>query len=316
MSRTTDFLGRAALAVFLMAWAAVGPARAGVQDDLLAAAVLDASAPTYAKINTGLTAINPYNPALVWNGTPGAAGAGVLMVAATGTWYDGSVGKGYDLSTAAGGNPVNLWVTAYPDLKGHFRNRGYFPEDVTMRVRQLLGLRTADAIPKAVEIWVDPRNLVRPSADPDITDSQSELDFPTNFNPVLLFNATRMIRSNEGGVTKRRNFKDWYQDRTAGVYTGATPYPWTRLGYTYDWNNTHAAANHVGLSEFFLIGNCSVTVKSSTALADYCLRPSGSQATGCLANPGADLGWEWAAVLGAVGGAAVLRMTRRPGPRA
>jgi hypothetical protein len=300
--------------VWVLAWVLAwsGPALAGKQDDLLAAAVQDAASPTAANIFRNLTPINKYNPSLVWNGTPGDPGVGVLMVAWTGTWYDGSVGKTYDLSTAAGGNPVNLWLTAYPDLKNHFRDRRYYPDSIDMRLRQLLGLRTADANTRVVEMWVDPVNLIRPSADPEISDSEAELDFPTGLSRFLLFNATRMIRSNEGGVTKRRTFVEWYTDRTSTIYTGATPYPWTRLGYTYDWNNTHAAAGHVGLSEFFLVGNCSVRIRSTTATADYCLRPSSGygEGQGCLFNPGAGIGLEELAGLGVVlalaGGMAVL----------
>ena len=43
-------------------------------------------------------------------------------------------------------------------------------------------------------------------------------------------------------------------------------YPWTRLGYTYDWGDS---TTHVGLSEFILEQNATVMVKSVTSTVDY-----------------------------------------------
>jgi len=43
-------------------------------------------------------------------------------------------------------------------------------------------------------------------------------------------------------------------------------YPWTRLGYTYDWGDS---ATHVGLSEFILEQNATAVVESVTSTVDY-----------------------------------------------
>jgi hypothetical protein len=42
--------------------------------------------------------------------------------------------------------------------------------------------------------------------------------------------------------------------------------PWTRLGYTYDWGDSKT---HIGLSEFVIEQNATVTVKSVTPTVQY-----------------------------------------------
>ncbi|NVN90305.1 MAG: hypothetical protein HXX11_06835 [Desulfuromonadales bacterium] len=53
----------------------------------------------------------------------------------------------------------------------------------------------------------------------------------------------------EYGVFK--TYSSWFNNRSRYGYTKvSSPYPWTRLGYTYDWGSS----NHTGLSEFVLHG--------------------------------------------------------------
>jgi len=44
-------------------------------------------------------------------------------------------------------------------------------------------------------------------------------------------------------------------------------YPWTRLGYTYDWGSN---AGEIGLSEFVLRAGSAALIQSITATNDYC----------------------------------------------
>jgi hypothetical protein len=47
----------------------------------------------------------------------------------------------------------------------------------------------------------------------------------------------------------------------------ADGYPWTRLGYAYDWGNPKS---EVGLSEFVIKSNADVEVKGIYANEEYC----------------------------------------------
>jgi hypothetical protein len=44
-------------------------------------------------------------------------------------------------------------------------------------------------------------------------------------------------------------------------------YPWTQLGYTYDWGNPES---EVGLSEFVIRKGSTVVIKSVSNLDEYC----------------------------------------------
>lgn len=49
------------------------------------------------------------------------------------------------------------------------------------------------------------------------------------------------------------------------VNDGSRPYPWTRLGYTYDWGS----GSHVGMSEYVIPGGMTVQVKAVYETSDY-----------------------------------------------
>lgn len=51
---------------------------------------------------------------------------------------------------------------------------------------------------------------------------------------------------------------------------GAPGYPFTRLGYTYDWHSSAAGAGHYGASEFVVRPGTEVRVTSATATDEYC----------------------------------------------
>jgi hypothetical protein len=66
------------------------------------------------------------------------------------------------------------------------------------------------------------------------------------------------------------SYRKWFDNRRAHVYTLPAPYPWTGLGYTYDWGNP--TAPHVGVSEFVInagSSGVSVFVKSASWTRTY-----------------------------------------------
>jgi hypothetical protein len=157
-----------------------------------------------------------------------------------------------------------------------------------MRIAQLLGLPPSDATNKVcfLEMWVSPSDLFRPSPDPEITDTAAEIDFPsvkykTRFRQ---YSTTEMVFAdmncdpaqcpacNEWNQCGFTSYENYIRNRRKYIYTVASPYPWTGLGYTYDWGNPD---NHVGLSEFVINGKkadgskISVGIKAVTDTAAY-----------------------------------------------
>lgn len=204
-------------------------------------AVRDAEVATAEEISTNLIPITPTNGELIRD-----AQGRVLMV--TWTSWDGYaklVGEEYEATR-------DIWVTAAPQVQD-FCRRYYLREpQLTPRLEQLLGLPPDDGKTLFVEIWVQPEDLFRPSPDPEITDGEAELDFPM---PQSL-------------ITISAEYVEWFTTLMGQSY-GEQGYPWTRLGYTYDWGNPWS---EVGLSEFVIGSGAVVTVASVTPTAAYCSR--------------------------------------------
>ena len=95
------------------------------------------------------------------------------------------------------------------------------------RLLQMLGLPLSTVHTQIVAVYVDAKALFRPSRDPEITDHTSQLSYPK-------------------GVSA--NHHDWFEYNVSFSYEPGNAYPWTQLGYTYDWHNPDGP--HVGLSEF------------------------------------------------------------------
>lgn len=178
----------------------------------------------------------------------------------------------------------SLWVTVVPELKNRFMRRiksmnacPPAPE----RVHQILGLNPAYDYEVLLEFWISPRDLFRPTPDPEIQDHEGELAYPdTNGNWIFPRDMNPFLKLDDSVVymdsawSQPMSFRDWFVNRAETIYAvgddsdlSTWGWPWTRLGYTYDWGNP---LNPTGLSEFLIRldpdqGN-SVTIKLEQAV--------------------------------------------------
>ncbi|MBL0225139.1 MAG: hypothetical protein IPQ16_06050 [Geobacteraceae bacterium] len=229
-----------------------------------------------AEISRALIPIISDNRDLIWeNGVPGSR---VLTL----SWIRSSDAKYYDGTVDPACKPLSsnctlkadLWVTVAPELKIFFF--GTMPQ--SLRIAQLLGVPPEYALEERsmVELWVSPQDMFRPCPDPEITDRECQADFPAD--PFRSFTSTELVRATEGpGWNIFMNYTGWFNNRKDYIYSNArnyplsSPYPWTRLGYTYDWGSS----NHVGLSEFVVHGRkqngsgISVGVNSVRTTTEY-----------------------------------------------
>ena len=164
----------------------------------------------------------------------------------------------------------SLWVTVVPELKNYFIRKSFYNRcpPSGKRVAQLLGLHPANPYDVLVEMWVDPKALFRPSPDPEITDHESEVatkiaqdewTFPSDLNLFLKIDNSVLFKEKQWEQGDGVPFKAWFVNRARTCYVNGPVldendpatwgYPWTRLGYTYDWGNPKTP---VGLSEFVL----------------------------------------------------------------
>ncbi len=200
-------------------------------------AVADARVAEPDEICRNLEAIVYYNPDVIWEGQPGTSR--VLMVTWTG-WdgYNGTAGETMSASR-------DTWTVVPNELKDFLKqNRSLTGDQLVLRLEQLYGLPPHNGKKWFAEMWVNPDDIFRPSPDPDITDHEAELDF---------------------SKCADFQYREWFNRQRDASY-GENGYPWTRLGYTYDWGNPKS---EIGLSEFVIKSGSPIKINSVIGTLDY-----------------------------------------------
>lgn len=199
-------------------------------------AVFNAEYPTQGDIYNNLTPISESNTNLSWQG----AGDDKRVLMVTWTKYSSSYPVGRSVNTSWG----DTWVTVYPELINYFKLHPVVNGTQKIAVAQLLGMSPNSNNTYFVELWVKPSDLFRPSADNEINDTTSQLNFPPGTS---------------------LSYKEWFLNNTINSYF-IKKQPWTRLGYTYHWENPDT---RVGLSEYVIRKNSEVIVESKAKTTDY-----------------------------------------------
>ena len=212
--------------------------------ELYKAAVNDASIPEPCETVHNLTVIAEENKLLQWKTLDNVPR--VLMVSLTGSpqYYQDYINKAYN------SGDYSIWVTANPEVKNICRQAGT-GNNLIMRLRQLLGLTPTASISHFVEFYVKPSSLFRPAPDNEINDNTATLNLPEN---------TELW------------YREWFDNlRNKQYFESKDPvnhaYPWTQLGYTYDWGNPETTE---GVSEFVIKKNSDLIVNNIIPIEDYC----------------------------------------------
>ncbi|ACC80429.1 hypothetical protein [Nostoc punctiforme] len=182
-----------------------------------------------------------------------------LLVATWTGWngYDDKIGKDFVTATQ------DIWVTVAPELQDFCKPFSMTERKkitIPYRINQLLGIppEASEKINKrkVVQIWVDKKDLFIPTPDPEITDHEAEVNFPELSGFILITN----------------EYKSWFLKQLMANY-----YPWTKLGYTYDWGKHSdwgkidpSRPVNVGLSEFIIRENAPLKVESISSAENYC----------------------------------------------
>lgn len=207
--------------------------------------VQDAMYPEESKVYDDLVAITKNNKELIWKTMDGEDY--VLMVSWKGyiAGYEPYKDTGYYPT----GDKYPIWVTAAPELWNRMHEEQY--TDTNKRLLELLGLPPNGKYTSFVEFWVKPEDLFRPCPDNEITDQSCDVCFPSGADSAYIqwVNDTRIAR---------------YYPNPCGLYN---QYPWTSLGYTYDWNQDNKT--HVGLSEFVIRNNSKIKVERICSTSEY-----------------------------------------------
>lgn len=235
-------------------------------------ALIDAAEPKREEVLDKLTVINESNSNLIWDGQRGKSRVLVATFAKANRY---SSDRPITLSSS-----LEIWVTVVPELKNFCKN--YNKTEVNnaqlnLRLKQLLGLPSHKEYVEVAEIWVDPKYLKRPTSNPEIKQ----------------YTAQSLIKNQGISLTYEGNdekYKPWLskqieeQQKNRNSFNNSTrlnntdpnddPYPWTGLGYTYDWEPKTNLQSHAGLSEFVILANPQVStpieVKQVLPTEQYC----------------------------------------------
>jgi len=142
---------------------------------------------------------------------------------------------------------VDCWVT----IPGEWTERlgtftGLEGEALRLRMLQMLGMPPSALNSYMVEFYADADKIFRPAYDPDPTAASSPLTYPH---------------------TVSYDYRQWFEYQKALAYKSDPPYPWTQLGYTYDWGSQGPL--HFGLSEFVVPKGTLVKVSRRSLYSDF-----------------------------------------------
>ncbi|MEG0379566.1 MAG: hypothetical protein RR614_13905, partial [Eubacterium sp.] len=115
--------------------------------------------------------------------------------------------------------------------------------DWNLALEQLIGLPPNAGYTHMSGFWANPGDVVRPAY---VTDprAQMQLYFPNDTDP---------------------EFKEWFEENSKYSYEESA-YPWTRLGYTYNWGDN---GQEYGLTEFLIKENAPVKIAFTQTTEEF-----------------------------------------------
>lgn len=196
-----------------------------------------------------LLSLSPTNKILVWNQQKRK----VLVT----TWLSEYTFKRYvkNHGYSPSDQRTLMWVTLVPEVRNFCKqyvsiNPHNHKDNLPLRIKQYLGLNPKKKYDLFVQMWVDPKDIFRPCVDPEVDDSECDLNFNRLKQPIV-----RNVESYHNLYLLISNMTATY-----GL-------PWTGYGYTFDWSNETSA---VGASEFVLVPKASYEIENVITTSDYC----------------------------------------------
>lgn len=173
----------------------------------------------------------------------------------------------------------DTWVTVVPNLR-HFcqefvtRNNAD-SEQLAVRLEQRLGLPPESGNDTFVELTLDSKDvskIFRPCGDPSINTNSCTLAIDDPNPPPKPDKIEESLKA-----VDTKNPRDvenyWFLSKYYWSFASPSPYPWTSLGYTFDWaRKEDGSGNFVrwGESEFVIPGGTPIHSMTPKNNAEYC----------------------------------------------
>lgn len=179
--------------------------------------------------------------------TPDANGE---VLVSTLTSLDGAVGTLLPVSGSG------VWVTGVPEVQVLCQT---FTGDVVMQLRQLIGLPPDADIPRVLVLQVKATDLFRPAVDPEIG---------TTLPCAVMTGGP--VPQNCGNVYPPDTTADhyeWMAQQSFALHELPGGYPWTHLGYTYNWK---PGEDRYGASEYLIRAGTNALIVQNADPVAYC----------------------------------------------
>lgn len=137
-----------------------------------------------------------------------------------------------------------IWTFTDKEILSWYQKHKDNVTDWSMRLKQLIGVPPEGEYTYVSAFWVNVEDVIRPANDPDVTKS--------NIGEVL-----------ENTISD--DYKQWFYGNIIGSYFSGA-YPWTRLGYTYDWSKD---SGEYGVTEFLVQPNSQVDIEFTKSLDEF-----------------------------------------------
>lgn len=172
------------------------------------------------------------------------------VLVATLTTRDGNVGE--PLVSSGDG----IWVTVVPEVQTICRG---FRGDVTVQLRQLLGLPPDAAATRFLVLRAKASDIFRPSPYAETSTRYPcaptpDGSLPNNCGNVFPSDATPA-------------HIQWIATQSFALHAVPYGYPWTHLGYTYNWT---PGKDRYGASEYVIRPPATAVIVQKSSPIDYC----------------------------------------------
>lgn len=140
----------------------------------------------------------------------------------------------------------HTWTFTDKEMEEWYKNNKRNVADWPLRFKQLLGITPEENYTHISAFWSDPKDIRRPAYQTDTAKQVTE--------DVL-----------DGSALD--GLSDWFCGNiVSSYYIGKTKYPWTRLGYTYDWVDN---GKEYGLTEFLVLKDSKATVEFTKTIPEF-----------------------------------------------
>jgi hypothetical protein len=228
------------------------------EDPILAAylhGLAIAQYPTPERESTQLLVLDRQNKALTWDES------GRLLVT---TWTRSKFftapeyQRGYEFALYG-----ETWFSTGTQVQDVCTSSGLRGDALVLRLEQLLGLPPSMGYDVFMQVWIDPNALFRPCAEPSVTAGSCPVSAP------LKSDAPDQVGWDCAAPADAHS--QWLCNSWVARYGDSNPrrrFPWTALGYTYDWSLTNPTGE--GPSEFVAPGKSPVVFERLVPTEEFC----------------------------------------------